>query len=118
LTPTPSTLLTLFSTQASIALQNAHLYALERRKASQLKAINAIAQQMTAVLDLNELLNKVCFLVQDAFHASHVSVLLKEEDEFVLKAHYGNLTPCVPDGGTHSRSGKLSGGALCAWEKP
>ena len=92
-------LLTLFSTQASIALQNAHLYALERRKASQLQAINAIAQQMTAVLDLNELLNKVCFLVQDAFHASHVSVLLKEEDEFVLKAHYGNLTPCVPDGG-------------------
>src|SRR5207244_7936665 len=36
-------LLTLFSTQASMALQNAHLYTLERRRASQLKAINAIA---------------------------------------------------------------------------
>src|ERR1700678_840696 len=37
-------LLTLFSTQASIALQNAQLYALERERARQLQAINAIAQ--------------------------------------------------------------------------
>src|SRR5947209_4450404 len=43
-------LLTLFSTQASLALQNARLYSLERRRASQLEAINAIAQQTTAVL--------------------------------------------------------------------
>ncbi|PYX03245.1 MAG: hypothetical protein DMG85_20060, partial [Acidobacteria bacterium] len=40
-------LLTLFSTQASMALQNARLHALERRRALQLKAINAIAQQTT-----------------------------------------------------------------------
>ena len=37
-------LLTLFSTQASMALQNARLYSLERRRAPQLEAINAIAQ--------------------------------------------------------------------------
>ena len=79
-------LLTLFSTQASMALQNSHLYSLERRRASQLQAINAIAQQMTAVLDLKELLYKVCLLVQEAFQAAHVSVLLKEEDELVLRA--------------------------------
>ena len=52
-------LLTLFSTQASMALQNARLYSLERRRASQLEAINAIAQETTAVLDLKELLAKV-----------------------------------------------------------
>src|SRR5262252_6534995 len=52
-------LLTIFSTQASMALQNARLYSLERRRASQLEAINAIAQQATAVLDLKELLSKV-----------------------------------------------------------
>src|SRR5882724_5036820 len=38
-------LLTLFSTQASIALQNARLYSLERERARQLQAINTIAQQ-------------------------------------------------------------------------
>src|SRR5215472_2879169 len=45
-------LLTLFSTQASIALQNAHLYSLERQRARQLEAINTIAQQSTAVMEL------------------------------------------------------------------
>ena len=47
-----SDLLILFSTQASIALQNARLYSLEQRKAAQLEAINYIAKQATAVLDL------------------------------------------------------------------
>ena len=51
-------LLTLFSTQASIALQNARLYSLEQQRARQLQAINAIAQQTTAVLDLEELLSQ------------------------------------------------------------
>jgi len=92
-------LLTLFSTQASMALQNARLHALERRRASQLEAINAIAQQMTAVLDLNELLSKVCVLVQRAFGVSQVSVLLKDEDELVMRANDGMLTPCISEGG-------------------
>lgn len=92
-------LLTLFSTQASIALQNAHLYSLERRRALQMEAINAIAQQTTAVLDLKQLLSKVCLLVQQAFQVSHVAVLLKDEEELVLRAHHGNLTPCIAEGG-------------------
>jgi diguanylate cyclase (GGDEF)-like protein len=92
-------LLLLFSTQASMALQNARLYSLERRRALQLEAINAIAQQTTAVLDLKELLSKVCILVQKAFNVSHVSVLLKDEDDMVVRAHHGNLTPCLPEGG-------------------
>ena len=44
--------LTLFSTHASMALQNALLYSLERRRASQLEAINAIARETTVVLDI------------------------------------------------------------------
>jgi diguanylate cyclase (GGDEF)-like protein len=95
-------LLTLFSTQASMALQNARLYSLERQRASQLEAINAIAQQMTAVLDLNELLSKVCLLVQQAFRVSQVSVLLKDEEELVMRANHGALTPSVPGSGRFS----------------
>jgi diguanylate cyclase (GGDEF)-like protein len=92
-------MLTLFSTQASMALQNARLYSLERRRASQLEAINAIAQQTTAVLDLKELLSKVCLLIEQAFQVSHVSVLLKDEDDLVLRSSHGKLTPRVPEGG-------------------
>jgi len=92
-------LLTLFSTQASIALQNAHLYSLERERARQLQAINAIAQQTTAVLDLEDLLGKVCVLIQGAFRVSHVSLFLREDHDLVLRAHHGTLTPCIPEGG-------------------
>ncbi|PYX80143.1 MAG: hypothetical protein DMG70_24900 [Acidobacteria bacterium] len=89
-------LLTLFSTQASLAVQNARLHSLERRRAQQLEAINTIAQQMTVVLELRELLPKVCWLVEKAFQLDHVSVLLKEEEDLVLRAHEGRLTLCIP----------------------
>ena len=105
-------LLTLFSTQASMALQNARLYSLERRRASQLEAINAIAQQTTAVLEAKELLSKVCMLIQHAFHVSHVSVLLKDDDDLVLRAHHGDLTPRIPEGGRLTAGAGLWGRAL------
>jgi diguanylate cyclase (GGDEF)-like protein len=92
-------LLTLFSTQASIALQNARLYSLERQRARQLEAINAIAQQSTAVMELEELLIRVCSVIQKAFQVSHVSLLLREENDLVMRAHQGTLTPCTPAGG-------------------
>ena len=107
-------LLTLFSTQASMALQNARLYSLERRRALQLEAINAIAKQTTAVLDLKELLAKVCSLIQHAFPVSHVSVLLKEEEDLVLRAHHGTLTPRIPEGGRLPANVGLWGRALTA----
>jgi diguanylate cyclase (GGDEF)-like protein len=95
-------MLTLFSTQASMALQNARLYSLERQRARQLQAINAIAQQSTAVLDLEELLSRVCCLIQEAFHVAHVSLLLREEGDLVLRAHYGTLTLAIAEGGRFS----------------
>jgi diguanylate cyclase (GGDEF)-like protein len=92
-------LLTLFSTQASMALQNARLYSLERQRARQLEAINAIAQQSTAVLDLEELLSRVCRVIQLAFQVSHVCLFLRDEGDLVLRAHHGMLTPHIPDEG-------------------
>src|ERR1700722_6582891 len=92
-------LLTLFSTQASIALQNAHLYSLERQRARQLEAINAIAQQTTAVMELEDLLARVCSVIQKAFQVPHVSLCLREDGDLVLRAHEGPPTPCIPSGG-------------------
>jgi diguanylate cyclase (GGDEF)-like protein len=92
-------LLTLFSMQASIALQNARLYSLERQRARQLEAINTIAQQSTAVMELEDLLVRVCSVIQKAFQVSHVSLLLRDEGDLVMRAHQGRLTPCTPPGG-------------------
>ena len=92
-------LLTLFSTQASIALENARLYTLEQRRSRQLEAINAIARQTTAVLNLDELLGKVCDLVLHTFPVDHVVVMLLDEDEHLsVRAHKGKLTPILPQG--------------------
>jgi diguanylate cyclase (GGDEF)-like protein len=109
-------LLTLFSTQASIALQNARLYSLERQRAQQLEAINAIAQQTTAVLDLKELLAKLVTLIQQAFRVSHVSVLLREEEDLVLRSHCGSLTLRVMEGGRMPANAGLWGRALSTGE--
>jgi diguanylate cyclase (GGDEF)-like protein len=92
-------MLTLFSTQASIALQNARLYSLERKRARQLEAINSIAQKSTAVMELEELLACACVVIQQAFQVHHVSLFLRDEGDLVLRAHRGSLTPCLPPGG-------------------
>jgi diguanylate cyclase (GGDEF)-like protein len=105
-------LLTLFSTQASMALQNARLYSLERRRASQLEAINAIARETTVVLDIKNLLSKASEKIQKAFQVSHVSILLKDDDELVLRAHYGDLTLRIPDGGRVPADTGLLGRAI------
>lgn len=92
-------LLALFSTQASIALENARLYSLERQRARQLEAINIIAQQSTAVMDLEELLIRVCSVIQRAFQVSQVSLMLRDEGDLVMRAYQGELAPCFPPSG-------------------
>ena len=110
-------LLTLFSTQASMALQNAHLYSLERRRASQLEAINAIARETTVVLDIKNLLSKACEKIQKAFQVSHVSIFLKDDEDLVLRSHHGELTLRIAEGGRlPSREGLL--GRACLKARP
>src|SRR2546425_12451114 len=97
-----------------MALQNGRPYPLERRRAQEVEAINAIAKQTTAVLEVKELLEKGCSLIQEAFQVSHVSVLLREEDDLVLRAHYGNLTPRILEGGRLTAGGGVWGRGLSA----
>lgn len=105
-------LLTLFSTQASIALQNAKLYSQERRRAAQLEAINTLSRQTTAVLEMDELLEKACSIVLQAFPVDHVAILLLEDERLVFRAHKGQLTPLFHPGGEIPPGAGLSGRAL------
>jgi len=105
-------LLTLFSTQASMALQNAQLYSLERQRARHLEVINAIARETTAVLDQEELLIKVCSVIQHRFQIGHVSVLLRDGDDLLLRASEGRFTACAGVGGRMPASAGLWGAAL------
>ncbi|HZQ92044.1 MAG TPA: diguanylate cyclase [Terriglobales bacterium] len=92
-------LLTLFATQASIGLQNATLYQLEQRRAAQLEAINAIAREAAAVLDMSEMLEKLCAVVLQHFRSvQHISVLLWENDHLFLRRSRGKLDCTLPEG--------------------
>jgi diguanylate cyclase (GGDEF)-like protein len=91
-------LLTLFSTQASIALENARLYSIQERRGAQLEAINAIARQATASLEMKQLLENVCTEVLRAFPVDHVVLLLQDEGRLVIGAQCGRLTPNYPEG--------------------
>jgi len=105
-------LLTLFSTQASMALQNARLYSLERQRARHLEVINAIARETTAVLDQEELLIKVCAVIQNTFQVGHVSVLLRDDDGLLLRASQGRFTASTSTGGRIPLTSGLWGRAL------
>jgi len=105
-------LLTLFSTQASIAIENARLHSLEERRAAQLETINALAKQTAAVLDLKELLPTVCALVLQSFPVDQVAVLLKEGDLLVVSAQQGRLTPLLAEGASLPAGSGLAARAM------
>lgn len=105
-------LLTLFSTQASLALENARLYSLERRRAEQLEAINSVARKTTAVLDLDELLSVVCRLLLEWFRIDHVAVLLAEGESLRVRAFQGRLTPNLQMGAQLGPGSGLAARAL------
>jgi diguanylate cyclase (GGDEF)-like protein len=105
-------LLTLFSTQASIAIQNAELYSREQRRAAQLQAINGIAEETRALLDTEELLPKVCALVLKYFPVDHVSCLLLDNKKLILRAHQGSLSSTLPLGWEIAAGAGVSGKTL------
>lgn len=92
-------LLTLFATNAAIAIQNAELHARERRRAAQLEAINTIAKKTTGVLDLNELLEILCNLIPQSFPVDHVALFLFDsENRLILRREKGSLVCRVREG--------------------
>jgi diguanylate cyclase (GGDEF)-like protein len=104
-------LMTLFSTQASIAIENARLYSRERRRAQQMEAINAVARQTTALVELDQLLGKVCKEMLERFPIDQIGILLLDGGELYERAHMGRLTPTIELGARVPRTG-LAGRAL------
>lgn len=105
-------MLTLFSTQASIAIENARLYTLEQRRARQLEAINAIARQTTAIVEVDQLLKTVCEQISQRFNIDHVAVVMWQAGELKVKAMHGKLTPLVKVGDALPENTGLSYRAL------
>jgi diguanylate cyclase (GGDEF)-like protein len=105
-------LLTLFSTQASIAIQNSQLYTLEQRRTKQLEAINAVAKETRSLLRLEELLPTICNLILQYFAVDHAAVLMLDRRKLVMQAHKGKLTEIAPGNLEMNYHAGISGRAM------
>jgi serine phosphatase RsbU (regulator of sigma subunit)/putative methionine-R-sulfoxide reductase with GAF domain len=75
------------ASQAAVALENANLYAIERRRATQLAIVSEVSRRVAQFLDLDELLQQVVMEIRDRFGYSNVHIFAKSEgNELVFRA--------------------------------
>ncbi|HXE90613.1 MAG TPA: GAF domain-containing protein [Terriglobales bacterium] len=78
--PDLSALLNLFASQAAVALENARLFASERRRVRQIELINLIARSAASAAELEQFLGTLAELIGDSFEGAEVVILLREPD--------------------------------------
>jgi two-component system NtrC family sensor kinase len=91
-------ILSLFATQAALAIQNTQLYEQERKKSLQLRLLNDVGRKMASSLDPEKILPILVKAVRRDFNYHHVMVLLREgEDDVVLNAQVGDSGFLFPE---------------------
>ena len=60
--------------QAAVTIQNARLYTTERKRAGQLATISEVSRQVAALIDLDELLQKLVNQIRERFGYTHVHI--------------------------------------------
>jgi signal transduction histidine kinase/HAMP domain-containing protein len=77
--------------QAAVAIENARLFEGEQRRAEQFRVISEVGRGITSILAVDELLDQMVRLIQEAFNYYHVGFGLIEGDELVARAGAGHL---------------------------
>lgn len=76
--------LNVLSGQAAVALENARLYAVEQRRATQLAIVSQVGARVAQISELDELLPQVVNEIQERFGYNHVHVLLEQDNRDLL----------------------------------
>ena len=84
-------LLCTLGSQLAVGVENARLYEREWKRAIQLSAISEVSRQVAAIINLNELFNRVVQLVQASFGYDFVQILTVQDDTVVFRASTGFL---------------------------
>ncbi len=77
--PADAELLSLFATQAAIAMRNALLYEAQRKRATQLAVVNQVARKAVSILDPDRLLQEIVTAIQQGFEYYNVALFLLDE---------------------------------------
>jgi GAF domain-containing protein len=75
--------------QAAVAIDSARLFEDEQRRAEQFWVIGEVGRRITSILAVDELLDQMVRLIQEAFNYYLVEIGLVEEDHVVFKARAG-----------------------------
>ncbi len=75
--------------QAAVALDNARLFEAEQRRAEQFRVIGEVGRRVTSILAIDELLDQMVRLIQEAFDYYLVEIGLVEGDEVVVRSGAG-----------------------------
>lgn len=84
-------LYTALAHRAAQAITNAQSFDAELRRAEQFRVIGELASQITAIMPLDEILERTVRLIHDAFDYYHVGIGLVEGDEVVYRIGAGEL---------------------------
>lgn len=81
-------LLSLLALQLAVSIENARLLGRERRRAEQLNIVNEVGRHLVAILDIDELLGRMAYLLRDAFGQYDVNILIVDQQtkELVWRA--------------------------------
>jgi two-component system, NtrC family, sensor histidine kinase KinB len=113
-------LLTTFANQAATAISNARLYSLTdqalARRVEELGAIERIGRELTAMLDLQRVINLVLEQAMNATGATHGNIVLLDEEQHLVKVvthcGYSNDQSCEFLSRSHQPSEGIVGRVL------
>lgn len=81
-------LLTLTASRIGQAIENARLYQRVARQAQTLEVLNEISRELTSILDLDKLLERIGLLLRRLIDYQMFSILLLNEEQQVLEIRY------------------------------
>jgi len=81
--------------QVAIALENAQLFEEWESQATRLKLINEVAQELTTILDVNNLYDALAWAIFERLHYDRVAIFEVDgsRSNLVLRAYYGEFIP-------------------------
>ena len=90
-TPEEVQLLMAIGDQVGVAIENTRLFEGAKRRADQFRVINEVGRSITSILNVEELLETLTRLIQEAFNYYQVGIGLIEDDNVHYKAGAGPL---------------------------
>ena len=73
-------MLTALASQVGVAFENARLFEAEERRVEQFWVLNEVGRKIASILDIDQLLDEIVSLIQEAFGYHHVGTGLIEGD--------------------------------------